>query len=508
MPSSSRGPCCKGPPEWHLPSTIHEPDPAAEGCSFGEILPTKPPKPQRAMDRHARRWQQQQQQQQQQSGSTPTGPRKAERGTTPSRKRKVDDKKVDVVSKALPHAVDTPWWIKDPNSLVGRRARILWNRTRGVFYLGNIAAYNQDTCNHFVKFDDGDSRWYNMLLKTFELVDVQHGQARQAYRPRKAAGGSGQATTGPTFATEIETVARQAEPADPAPRVRSAVKHSTIGVREVVPAASPVGSSPSTERLLTEILSLRAENTQLRSEQARIQREVAQGLQAVENFLPDAIQTSQVIYQLLDTYRSLFNMFQRTEQLRSLFIERFPVIAPAQMKLLKTLTQMLNSIKRKMPDGRKHKGDRVLFETLKNFSEQLGRRGVEEEPVPPRATEASSSADGAVAGTSHRRNSVSPTTVGQKHVASSTRNEAPAAKRPRLVEPSLGVQDMRKGSTETRGPLHVSVSSSTSTMLPVSAVGARATAATAAGGGAMAGHDHPGPSPRYAEVNGKLQFTL
>jgi hypothetical protein len=55
---------------------------------------------------------------------------------------------------------------KRPGDLVGRRLRVKW--TKGKFYPGLIAGYNQETGKHQVRYNDGDVREYRLQQKTIE----------------------------------------------------------------------------------------------------------------------------------------------------------------------------------------------------------------------------------------------------------------------------------------------------------------------------------------------------
>lgn len=56
-----------------------------------------------------------------------------------------------------------------PEDLVGKRLRVRW--AKGKFYPGKVAAYDEATGKHSVKYDDGDVRQYTLLKKTIKWED-------------------------------------------------------------------------------------------------------------------------------------------------------------------------------------------------------------------------------------------------------------------------------------------------------------------------------------------------
>ena len=56
----------------------------------------------------------------------------------------------------------------DPHRLVGQRVELKWARNK--WYRGQVEAYNPDSGQHFITYDDGDTRSYQMWHKTFRLL--------------------------------------------------------------------------------------------------------------------------------------------------------------------------------------------------------------------------------------------------------------------------------------------------------------------------------------------------
>lgn len=54
----------------------------------------------------------------------------------------------------------------DPNSLIGRRLRILWSK--GKLYPGRVIGYDSESGRHSVEYDDGDTKDYVLMRKTIE----------------------------------------------------------------------------------------------------------------------------------------------------------------------------------------------------------------------------------------------------------------------------------------------------------------------------------------------------
>ena len=57
---------------------------------------------------------------------------------------------------------------EDPQSLVGKRVKIKWAKEK--WYLGVVDHYNPAKMEHFIVYDDGDKRSYNMSDKIFALL--------------------------------------------------------------------------------------------------------------------------------------------------------------------------------------------------------------------------------------------------------------------------------------------------------------------------------------------------
>ena len=61
---------------------------------------------------------------------------------------------------------------KHPACLVGRRVRVWWCR-HNCFYSGVVDGFDESTAQHYVAYDDGDKRSYNIKTKRgFELEDA------------------------------------------------------------------------------------------------------------------------------------------------------------------------------------------------------------------------------------------------------------------------------------------------------------------------------------------------
>jgi len=62
-----------------------------------------------------------------------------------------------------------PFWITDPNALVGRRVTVLWSK--GKRYKGVCTHYNPSDGKHSIVYDDGEQKRYTMTEKTFWVCD-------------------------------------------------------------------------------------------------------------------------------------------------------------------------------------------------------------------------------------------------------------------------------------------------------------------------------------------------
>ena len=61
-----------------------------------------------------------------------------------------------------------PFWITNPQELVGRRIAVLWSK--GMLYEGKVASYDPTLRKHTVVYDDGDNKSYKMCEKTFWIL--------------------------------------------------------------------------------------------------------------------------------------------------------------------------------------------------------------------------------------------------------------------------------------------------------------------------------------------------
>eukprot|EP00621_Florenciella_sp_RCC1693_P014760 CAMPEP_0182536334 /NCGR_PEP_ID=MMETSP1323-20130603/19807_1 /TAXON_ID=236787 /ORGANISM="Florenciella parvula, Strain RCC1693" /LENGTH=596 /DNA_ID=CAMNT_0024746559 /DNA_START=78 /DNA_END=1868 /DNA_ORIENTATION=- len=61
-----------------------------------------------------------------------------------------------------------PFWITNPQGLVGRRIAVLWSG--GKLYEGKVASYDPTLRKHTVVYDDGDNKSYKMCEKTFWIL--------------------------------------------------------------------------------------------------------------------------------------------------------------------------------------------------------------------------------------------------------------------------------------------------------------------------------------------------
>ena len=64
----------------------------------------------------------------------------------------------------------------EPDCLVGKRIVVQWASNK--WYKGNVIEYRPTTDEHFVRYDDGDRKWYYMPEKTFRLLQPNRIEPR------------------------------------------------------------------------------------------------------------------------------------------------------------------------------------------------------------------------------------------------------------------------------------------------------------------------------------------
>jgi len=77
-----------------------------------------------------------------------------------------------------------PFWITDPNALVGKRVTVLWSK--GKRYKGACKHYDPKDGRHFIVYDDGEKKWYTMSQKTFWVNDGTVESEDIKYAPKAA----------------------------------------------------------------------------------------------------------------------------------------------------------------------------------------------------------------------------------------------------------------------------------------------------------------------------------
>ena len=59
--------------------------------------------------------------------------------------------------------------IVDPYNLLGKRISVYWPLDRK-WFVGRILNYNKDREAHFVRYEDGDVRWYHLPTKHHFII--------------------------------------------------------------------------------------------------------------------------------------------------------------------------------------------------------------------------------------------------------------------------------------------------------------------------------------------------
>lgn len=124
-------------------------------------------------------------------------------------------------------------WSGSALSLVGARIEVLWARNR--WFQGVVADYNDG--QHFVCYDDGDRRWYNMPDKTFRIVGLPPATAGDA-----GAAGSGEAGGNGTPASAVLAGGGHGD-GDASPEATTGAGEAAVAAATGVEDGASLGSS-------------------------------------------------------------------------------------------------------------------------------------------------------------------------------------------------------------------------------------------------------------------------
>jgi hypothetical protein len=76
---------------------------------------------------------------------------------------------IGLLLRGLPVVPDGYDSDEDPQSLLGRRLRMLWARNK--WYVGRVLDWNAVRKEHVVRYEDGDQKWYDLRKRVFVFME-------------------------------------------------------------------------------------------------------------------------------------------------------------------------------------------------------------------------------------------------------------------------------------------------------------------------------------------------